>query len=169
MAEVRQGRRAPGLQHCFNSISAEHTFALGAALGRVIDAGDFIGLIGELGAGKTQLVRGVAEGAGVPKSEVASPSFAIVYPYQGRLPILHADFFRIADYDELYATGFTDLVGDAETVLVEWLDRVPQAAPAELLVLTFETSDLAQERRIIARAFGARYVELLRAWIAATT
>ncbi len=98
------------LEHSFHSGSAEDTLALDAKLGKLLQPGDFVGLIGDLGAGKTQLVRGVAAGANVPTAQVASPTFAIVYPYVGRLPIYHADFYRLESYDELYATGFTDLV-----------------------------------------------------------
>ena len=91
------------------SPSPEETHRLGVKLGQLLQPGDFVGLIGDLGAGKTHLVRGVAEGAGVAHSEVASPTFAIVYPYDGRIPLYHADLYRLADYEELYATGFMDL------------------------------------------------------------
>lgn len=145
------------------SLSAEQTRRLGKGLGRLLEPGDFVGLVGELGAGKTELARGVAEGAGVPPSEIASPSFAIVYPYRGRLPLYHADFYRIGDYDELYATGFFDLGKDG-AVLVEWLDRVPQAAPEQLLLLELAATG-EEERRIRARAYGERAAELLRRWL----
>jgi tRNA threonylcarbamoyladenosine biosynthesis protein TsaE len=143
----------------------EETRALGAALGRVLRAGDFVGLCGELGAGKTAFIRGVAEGAGVPSREVSSPSFAIVQPYQGRAVTLHhADLYRLVGEDELYATGFFDLLGQGAT-LVEWLDRVPRAAPPDFLRLDFTV--LADEsRQIAAAASGPRHEELLRSWLA---
>ncbi|MBI3183043.1 MAG: tRNA (adenosine(37)-N6)-threonylcarbamoyltransferase complex ATPase subunit type 1 TsaE [Myxococcales bacterium] len=144
--------------------SAEETFALGERLGRLLAPGDFVGLLGELGTGKTQLVRGVAEGAGVPRKEVASPSFAILYPYRGRIPLYHADLYRISGYDELYATGFFELWGGDGALLVEWLDRVPEASPDSLLLveLAFAGDD---HRTIQARAYGARPAELLAAWL----
>src|SRR5947209_19465719 len=92
--------------------SARATRALGARLGKLLAPGDAVALIGELGAGKTELVRGICRGAGVPGTEVASPTFAIVSAYRGRLPVYHADLYRVADYDELFATGFFDLGGD---------------------------------------------------------
>ncbi len=144
--------------------SANETFALGERLGQLIRPGDFVGLIGQLGAGKTQLVRGIAEGAGVPRLLVASPTFAIVYPYRGRIPVYHADFYRVADYDELYATGFFDLVGGDGAVLVEWLDRIPQAAPADWL--SVELVVTGQDARTIrATAHGARSAELMHEWL----
>ncbi len=157
------------LEHSFHSGSAEDTLALGAKLGKLLQPGDFVGLIGDLGAGKTQLVRGVAAGANVPTAQVASPTFAIVYPYVGRLPIYHADFYRLESYDELYATGFTDLVAGDGAVLVEWLDRIPHAAPPELLLMRFRTPDAKRPevRTISAQAFGPRHTTLLRDWIVA--
>lgn len=154
----------PTLTRVHVSASPEETHQLGVKLGGLLQPGDFVGLIGDLGAGKTHLVRGVAEGAGVARSEVASPTFAIVYPYRGRVPLYHADLYRISDYDELYATGFLDLVGHDSAFLVEWLDKVPEAAPREYLRLTLRpVGDEARE--LVAEAFGERPSALLRDWI----
>jgi tRNA threonylcarbamoyladenosine biosynthesis protein TsaE len=155
---------APALTRTLRSESPEETHRLGVRLGELLQPGDFIGLMGDLGAGKTQLVRGVADGAKVARSEVASPTFAIVYPYRGRIPLYHADLYRIADYDELYATGFLDLIGGDGAVLVEWLDRVPEAAPREHLRLTLRTVG-DESRELHAEAFGRRPAELLAAWV----
>ena len=146
------------------SDSPERTHALGVALGQRLQPGDFVGLIGDLGAGKTHFARGVAAGAGVAPREVASPTFAIVYPYRGRIPLYHADLYRLADEDELYATGFFDLIGGDGALLVEWLDNVPAAAPNERLVLRLSVVDESR-RRIDAEASGARHVALLRDWL----
>ena len=119
---------------------------------------------GASGIGLAVCRRLMAEGAQVARSEVASPTFAIVYPYRGRIPLYHADLYRIADYDELYATGFLDLLGGDGAVLVEWLDRVPEAAPREYLRLTLRpVADDARE--LHAEAFGPRPSELLTRWI----
>jgi tRNA threonylcarbamoyladenosine biosynthesis protein TsaE len=144
--------------------SPEETHRLGVRLGALLQPGDFVGLVGDLGAGKTHLVRGVAEGAGVSRSEVASPTFAIVYPYRGRVPLYHADLYRLADYDELYATGFLDLVGGDGAVLVEWLDRVPEAAPREYLRITLRDTG-EESRELVAEAWGSRPAALLTAWL----
>jgi tRNA threonylcarbamoyladenosine biosynthesis protein TsaE len=154
----------PTLTRTLRSESPDETHRLGVRLGELLQPGDFIGLIGDLGAGKTHLVRGVADGAQVARSEVASPTFAIVYPYRGRIPLYHADLYRIADYDELYATGFLDLIGGDGAVLVEWLDRVPEAAPREYLRLTLRTVG-DESRELHAEAFGRRPAELLAAWL----
>jgi tRNA threonylcarbamoyladenosine biosynthesis protein TsaE len=141
--------------------SAKETEALGARLGRALAPGDCVAFVGELGAGKTQLVRGACRGARVPASEVSSPSFAIVATYGGRIPIHHADLYRIGDVDELYATGFFDLVGGAGAILVEWADRVPGCLPEERLTVTLRHDPrLPDVRRIELDGVGARHAAL---------
>jgi tRNA threonylcarbamoyladenosine biosynthesis protein TsaE len=149
------------------SRSAEETRALGRRLGGVLQPGDFVGLVGDLGAGKTELVRGIADGLGVEKSQVASPTFAIVYPYEGgRLPLFHADLYRVADFDELYATGFLDLLGAGGAMVVEWIDRIWEAAPEDALIVTLLAWPADVNRRTLhARAHGGRSAQLLREWI----
>jgi tRNA threonylcarbamoyladenosine biosynthesis protein TsaE len=148
--------------------SADATFDLGVRLGAALQPGDVVALIGELGAGKTQLVRGICRGAGVPDTEVASPTFAIVAAYRGRIPVNHADLYRLADEDELYATGFGDLLGSDGAVLVEWADRIPGALPAERLEITLshDEQDL-DARRLRAVGVGDRHAALARLFMAA--
>jgi tRNA threonylcarbamoyladenosine biosynthesis protein TsaE len=145
----------------FQSRTAEETRALGVKLGALLRSGDFVGLRGELGAGKTQLARGVAEGAGVEPGDVSSPTFSIVQSYAGKhVTLHHADLYRLRGDDELYATGFFDLEG---ALLVEWIDQVPSAAPDEWLELWLEVVD-TDTRRITATAHGVRSAKLLEAW-----
>jgi tRNA threonylcarbamoyladenosine biosynthesis protein TsaE len=141
--------------------SARATHALGARLGRLLAPGDVVALAGELGAGKTQLVRGACAGAGVAESEVSSPSFAIVATYAGRIPVHHADLYRISDEDELYGTGFGDLVGGEGALLVEWADRIPAALPAERLTITLaHDARRPNVRRVEIVGTGERAAEL---------
>jgi tRNA threonylcarbamoyladenosine biosynthesis protein TsaE len=157
---------APTRVRTLRLASPEETHALGVRLGRLLRPGDFVGLIGDLGAGKTHLVRGVAEGAEVPRSEVASPTFAIVYPYSGRIPLYHADLYRLTNYDDLYSTGLLDMVEAGEGAsLVEWLDRIPEAAPREFLRVTLRHAG-EDARELTAEAFGERFGALLEDWLA---
>ena len=143
--------------------SARATFELGVRLGRALQPGDVVALVGELGAGKTQLVRGICRGAGVPDADVASPSFAIVATYRGRIPVHHADFYRLAGEDDLYGTGFSDLVGGEGAVLAEWADRIPAALPAERLEIHLAHDERSPTvRRIAARGTGDRHGALAR-------
>lgn len=142
--------------------SAEETRALGSKLGALLRLGDFVALSGELGAGKTQLARGVAEGAGVDPGVVSSPTFSIVQSYAGtHVTLHHSDFYRLRGEDELFATGFYDLEG---AMLVEWIDLVPTALPEDSLRVELEVID-SQTRRIRGVARGLRHEELLRAWL----
>lgn len=144
--------------------SSSATRALGARLGRLLRPGDVVALEGELGAGKTQLVRGACDGAEVPPAEVSSPSFAIVATYRGRIPVHHADLYRIADEDELYATGFGDLVGGEGALLVEWADRIPGALPPERLTIRLaHVPARPSVRRVEIEGAGARHAALARA------
>lgn len=150
----------------FTSRSEAETEALGEALGRVVQPGDFVGLIGDLGAGKTRFVRGLSRGAEVPPEEVASPTFAIVYPYKGRVLIHHADLYRLSSADELYAAGYFDLLNGESAVIVEWADKVAAAVPADALVLHFvaRSEDDDSLRELTARATGENSAKLLSRW-----
>ena len=143
--------------------SARATHALGVRLGRLLEPGDVVALVGDLGAGKTQLVRGACAGAGVRPEDVSSPSFAIVATYAGRIPVHHADLYRIGDEDELYGTGFGDLVGGEGALLVEWADRIPTALPAEKLTLTLQHDGREPDvRHVVIEGVGERHAELAR-------
>jgi tRNA threonylcarbamoyladenosine biosynthesis protein TsaE len=95
-----------------------------------------LALTGPLGAGKTTFVQGLARGVGVPPDRhVASPTFALVNEHPGRVPLVHADLYRIEDARELAELGLVDAF-DRAAVAIEWLDRFPDAAPAERLEIS---------------------------------
>ncbi|MBL8953668.1 MAG: tRNA (adenosine(37)-N6)-threonylcarbamoyltransferase complex ATPase subunit type 1 TsaE [Myxococcaceae bacterium] len=144
------------------SSSQAQTHALGVRLGQLLRDGDFVGLSGELGAGKTALMRGIAEGAGVDAAEVSSPTFTIVQTYSGRLLVHHADWYRLSSADELYATGFFDLLEAGGAAVVEWVERVPVSVP--MLRVTLSLVD-ATTRRLDVSASGERASALLAAWL----
>ena len=109
--------------------------AIGARLGRALAAGDVLALVGPLGAGKTTFVQGLARGLDVPADRhVASPTFALVNEHPGRVPLVHADLYRINDARELDELGLADAY-DRAAVAIEWLDRFPDAAPRERLTI----------------------------------
>jgi tRNA threonylcarbamoyladenosine biosynthesis protein TsaE len=106
------------------SHSPEETIALGARWGREAGAGWVIGLSGELGAGKTQLVRGIARGLGVT-ARVRSPTFVLVNEYGGgRLPLFHLDLYRLETPAEIVAAGLEEYWARPEgVVVIEWVER----------------------------------------------
>jgi tRNA threonylcarbamoyladenosine biosynthesis protein TsaE len=153
----------PGLVRRLTTRSARETWRLGRRLGEALQPGDVVALVGDLGAGKTQLVRGACDGAGVDPADVSSPTFSIVQTYQGRLPLHHADLYRLADLDELAATGLLDLPGGEGALLVEWADRVAGWAPGERLELLLEeVAGRPNARRITIAGTGPRHAALAR-------
>lgn len=147
------------------TVAVEETEFVGEMLGRAFTGGEFVGLIGGMGVGKTAFARGVARGAGVPPAAlVSSPTFAIVNAYAGgRVPLHHADLYRIADADELYSAGFYDLVGAGGSLLVEWLDRVPAVAPADWLEVRFVRKAATREVSFLSHGpVSERLVTALR-------
>jgi tRNA threonylcarbamoyladenosine biosynthesis protein TsaE len=124
-----------------------------------------VGLVGSLGAGKTELARAICEGARVPMAQVSSPSFAIVASYiGGRIPLHHADLYRVGDIDELFATGYFELIHPGAAMLVEWLDQVPDAAPADHLRIELQVTG-PESRRLEASASGPSSERRIREWL----
>jgi tRNA threonylcarbamoyladenosine biosynthesis protein TsaE len=143
--------------------SAEATQAFGRLLGSLLRAGDVIGLLGPLGAGKTTLTQGIARGLEVPdERHVASPTFALVNEHPGRVPLCHADFYRLRDSKELLELGLDEMFERGATV-IEWLDRFPSAAPDDHLQIVIALAEAGEQRVITVSAHGARSSELCRA------
>jgi tRNA threonylcarbamoyladenosine biosynthesis protein TsaE len=112
--------------------SPEETEAAGQELGRTLRAGDVVALTGELGAGKTCFVQGLARGLGV-RGLATSPTFVLINEYRGRLPVHHVDAFRTASLTELMDLGLPDLFDEGGVTVVEWADKVGPLLPARTI------------------------------------
>ena len=114
----------------FETCSVEETLALGERIAGRLGAGDCVGLIGDLGSGKTVLVRGIARGLGVADGRaVSSPSYVLVREYAGRVPVFHVDLYRLASPEaELADLGLAEMLAEG-VVLIEWADRAGPALP----------------------------------------
>jgi tRNA threonylcarbamoyladenosine biosynthesis protein TsaE len=138
------------------------TEAFGRRLGGLLFPGAVVALVGPLGAGKTHLVRAVAEGLGIADSRlVCSPTFVLINEYKARLPIYHFDAYRLRTAAEFLDLGAHEYFEGDGVCLVEWADRVPGCLPEELLrielTVTGETS-----RWALVTGHGAQYEELVR-------
>jgi tRNA threonylcarbamoyladenosine biosynthesis protein TsaE len=121
------------------SASAAETVALGERLGRVAAPGDLICLWGDLGAGKTQVAKGVARGLGITDT-VNSPTFILMNEYLGRIPLFHVDLYRLADAADALAGGVIDDRQSDGVTVVEWPDRMGDVLPAGRLDVTIDGS-----------------------------
>lgn len=137
---------------------AEATRALGRRLAALLRPGDFLALCGDLGAGKTTFVQGLAEGLGVT-GRVCSPTFILLHAHPGPIPLCHLDAYRVASAEQLRDLGADDLAERGVTAL-EWADRVPALWPPELLLLTLEYD--GEGRRLHLEGRGAHPAAVVR-------
>src|SRR5262249_1633617 len=112
--------------------STDETLALAGSVGDVLRPGDVISLAGDLGTGKTVFARGVARALGVA-DPVVSPTFTIVREYEGRVPVVHVDVYRIDTFQELHDIGFEEFVRDDAVTIVEWGDVIHGSLPPNRL------------------------------------
>jgi tRNA threonylcarbamoyladenosine biosynthesis protein TsaE len=148
------------------STGPDRTRAVGRELGRVAEPGTVLALIGELGAGKTQLAKGVAEGLGV-RSVVNSPTFVLMNEHVGRLRLYHIDAYRLEDPEEAAAAGLLDEREAGGVTVIEWSDRLSGWLPADRLELSLAPGTGPDDRVISWHAFGDAHRRLARALEAA--
>lgn len=112
------------------------TFQLGEVFGGAVRGGEVIALIGTLGAGKTQFVKGLAKGIGIPPENVTSPTFALMQSYEGRITLTHIDLYRLENPNEIAALGLEDEVEASGFAAIEWADKAEGLLPPGRLTLT---------------------------------
>ena len=142
--------------------TADDTRGVGAAIAPLLRIGDVLVLTGELGAGKTTLVRGIASGLGTAE-HVASPTFTLVREYvTGRIPVAHVDVFRLERVQDVVDLALDELEDGACVLIVEWGDVVEELLPDDRLRVELTTEDQAAEtdaRRITITSAGASWLE----------
>ena len=137
------------------------TNAFGRRLGAVLEAGAVVGLVGEMGAGKTHLTRAICEGLGLLNSAaVTSPTFVLIQEYEGRLPIFHFDTYRLRSPREFAELGAAEYLDGAGVCLIEWADRVVEFLPPDRLTVTLSHID-ETTRRAVVTAGGPRHAAML--------
>ncbi len=151
---------------------------MGQALGGLLQPGDVVALFGELGSGKTVLVRGIAVGLGCAARDVHSPSFTLINEYicgsggqvtargQADRRMVHVDLYRIQSEDELREIGWDDAVHRGSIAAVEWAERALRWLPPDYLRVSLETLG-GDQRRIRAQATGARSIQIALGWLEA--
>ena len=146
------------------SESESETFDFGSRLGAALPAtvpGFMIGLTGTLGAGKTAFIRGMAEGIEVDSTNVVSPTFSLVVPYQGRIPMLHMDAYRIEAIEELDELGLDEQLEAGWSLVCEWVERIEEGLPdLDLRIAIEPTAETGRSLRITA--ISKRAIEVLQ-------
>ena len=146
------------------TMSAEETRILGAALSGSLLPGDVVSLTGELGAGKTAFVQGVATALGA-EGRITSPSFTLVHEYEARYRILHVDVYRLDSFQEVLDLGFEEVIDPGAIVLLEWGNAVEPLLPRNHLTVDFRRSpdpEATEERMVTFRPQGLEWVRKLQ-------
>ena len=124
------------------SRSVADTEQVAADLAATLRGGECVALDGDLGAGKTQFVRGLVRGLGGNPRSVSSPTFVLLNVYNsGRLPVYHLDAYRVAGPDDFEAIGFTELLEQGGVVVVEWPTRIPDLLPTPRITVNITPQD----------------------------
>lgn len=149
------------------SRSTDETREFGCVLGRLLQAGDIVVLTGDLGAGKTQLTKGIAAGMGVT-SDITSPTFTIQMCYEGdKLPLYHFDLYRLSDSSQLEDVGLLDVLGGDGPCVIEWGEQFVDELGEEYLAIELSRMDgsvsAGEEppRALCLLPHGSRAVELM--------
>ena len=151
---MKPSGKDPQLAESFETRSVRGTVSLGRKLAQRFDVGHCVGLCGQLGAGKTALVRGIAAGLGLDDVRlVSSPTFVLVQEYPCRVPVYHVDLYRMVQVDaELADLGLEEMLADG-IVLIEWADRAADVLPPDRWRIDLEITG-PRARRFIVRCCG---------------
>lgn len=144
----------------FRVRSEAETDDLGRRIAAAVEPGLVVALVGELGAGKTRLVRAVATALGADPDLVNSPTFVLIQRYDARIPVFHFDTYRLRDADEFADLGPEEFFTDGGICFVEWADRVAEMIPDDHLRIDIETTG-PTERTFRLTAHGPRSARVL--------
>lgn len=145
--------------------SAEKTKKIGFLIGKALQAGDVVCLLGNLGAGKTVMVQGIAEGVGASRP-AKSPTFALINQYEGRLLLFHLDLYRLQTPEELDDLGWEEFIGQpqvggkAAATVIEWAEKILSFLPPQYLQVCISWGG-EEKRVILLQGIGERGEQLL--------
>lgn len=138
--------------------SSGETEELGERIGRALQGGAVLALIGDLGAGKTTLAKGISRGLGV-SALVHSPTFTLIHEHAGRVPVYHLDLYRLDSAAELLDLGWEDYLYGEGVCIVEWAEKAPDCLPGDRIEIRI-TSD-GDSRRFEIRGMGPTSSEMI--------
>ena len=143
-----------------NNVS--ETIRIGKRIGALLQPGDVVALVGDLGTGKTHLIKGLAAGAGVKRTAyVSSPSFTLINEYPGKIPFCHLDLYRLETKDEVEDLGLEEIFQGRGITVIEWADKIPSLLPRELLWIHLH--DVGEHHRSVEiTGKGDRYDKMVK-------
>jgi tRNA threonylcarbamoyladenosine biosynthesis protein TsaE len=147
--------------------TAEETREVGASLGQLLVPGDLVSLTGDLGAGKTTLVQGMARSLGV-RDPVVSPTFTLIREYQGTVPIYHLDVYRLDRIQDVLDLGFEEMLDRDAVVFVEWGDAIDSLLPEDSVQIEMTLPDDTDLRSLTVTGRGPGWARRWRHVVAAT-
>ena len=121
--------------------NAEETLRIGKEFGSLLSPDSIVCVFGELGAGKTTFIRGIAEGIGIDPSQVSSPTFVYLNIYEGKTPFYHFDLYRLSGVDPFLSMGFDEILFSPGIKCIEWSERIAQIIPKEAIKVTLSHKD----------------------------
>jgi len=145
----------------FQTKSTSDTIRIGKKVGSLLLPGDVLALVGELGTGKTQFIKGLAGGVGIGKpAYISSPSFTLINEYKGKIPFYHIDLFRLRAEKEAEVLGLEEYFQSGGITAIEWADRIPSILPREMLWIYISyTGENTRSLEIIGK--GKRFEDLI--------
>ena len=141
--------------------SLDETIDLGRRIGKLLKPGDVIALYGDLGAGKTTLTRGIADGLGL-EADIHSPTFTLIHEHPGIIPLYHVDLYRLSGEYEVEALGLDEYLYSDGVTIIEWADRTAATLPADRLDIDLKIAD-NDHRKLLIKADSARFETIIEA------
>lgn len=143
------------------SASEEETLRLGAKLAKHLRHGDIVCLQGDLGSGKTTLIKGIAGGLRIAPEKVNSPTFVLMNAYEGKLPLYHFDLYRLGHAREISSIGYEEFLYGDGVAVIEWAERLGELAPQKYLRI--ELKHKGENKRLIKlTAVGEKYRRIIK-------
>jgi len=166
-SDLRMGNEPDGIAaaKAFSIVShsPEETYAFGKRLGERLQPGDVIALSGELGAGKTCLVQGIAKGLDVREEYgITSPTFTLINEYPGRLILYHLDMYRLSGIQDLHDIGYDACFNDRGVVVIEWAEKIEEVLPENTLFISLEYVS-ENERKLVLYDVSGKLSEIFNA------
>jgi tRNA threonylcarbamoyladenosine biosynthesis protein TsaE len=150
-------------EHILISNSVDETKKMAKKLASLFEAGDIISLTGDLGAGKTSFVQGLAQALDITL-QIISPTFTLIREYPGKPPLYHFDVYRLKNIQELVELGYEEYFFGEGVCVIEWGDKIRELLPAEHLEIEFRRES-ENRRKLFVRAYGDKWRNKAKKWV----